>query len=245
MLFEDRPGNDESGGDGNQPVGHVFGKSPEDRFKLSLLQVEKRFVTLENSVNELNQRIFGKDLSEVRKMDERIDDIEDLLSVEQAAILELKKMLEEMSHGASPVGGQSDGVSVNYEADIDRLGSSLEVLRDEVRQLRAEMQHAITRMQSQGVSKAKSQIESLKKRVSEMEDSMQIVGSSSAAKSVSSKMYENDVNELVSRIVVLESRLAALEKFAQKANALRQQQPVETRRVIEQSGNTRRAIILE
>lgn len=77
-------------------TGANFGKSVEDKFKLSLLQVEKRFIDIETSLNEVQEKISGIDLSSVGELTGRMDDVEDLLMVEQAGIIELKKMLEEV-----------------------------------------------------------------------------------------------------------------------------------------------------
>jgi len=77
-------------------TGTSFGRSIEDKFKLSLLQIEKRFIDLETAVNEMQQRVSAIDPSAVADLSERMEDVEDLLMVEQAGIVELKKMLEEM-----------------------------------------------------------------------------------------------------------------------------------------------------
>ncbi|MBI4010604.1 MAG: hypothetical protein HY361_05510 [Candidatus Aenigmarchaeota archaeon] len=66
----------------------------ENKFKLSLLHMEKRFVDLESIVSELSEKSKGEDLTPISGLQQRIDDIEDLIMVEQAAIIELKKMLE-------------------------------------------------------------------------------------------------------------------------------------------------------
>jgi chromosome segregation ATPase len=60
----------------------------------NVLRIEKRVVDLELELNELKEQIQGMDVSGIPELKQKIDDIEDLIMVEQAAILELKKMLE-------------------------------------------------------------------------------------------------------------------------------------------------------
>lgn len=69
-------------------------KRVENKFKLSLLQIEKRFVDLETLISELTEKVNGIDLAPVSEIKQRAEDIEDLIMVEQAAIIELKKALE-------------------------------------------------------------------------------------------------------------------------------------------------------
>lgn len=71
-----------------------FGVSPEDKFKLSLLSIEKRFVELEGAVGELQHQIQNIKPPENTELEQRISDLEDLIYVEQAGIEELKGMLE-------------------------------------------------------------------------------------------------------------------------------------------------------
>lgn len=79
-----------------------FGNS-EDRFKLTLLQMEKRFVDLEMSLGELGQKVKDVDIKSVSELKQKVDDIEDMISVEQVGIIELKKMLEGMNEKAEQV----------------------------------------------------------------------------------------------------------------------------------------------
>jgi len=78
----------------------------EEKFKLSLQNMEKRFVDLEVNISELSNNVKALSgavenkqfLEETKKtvddLTTRIEDSEDLVMVEQAGILELKKMLE-------------------------------------------------------------------------------------------------------------------------------------------------------
>ena len=67
------------------------------KYKMTLLQMEKRFVDLETSISDLNQRMKDINFDAVTAVQQHVDDIEDLLMVEQAGIMELKKMMEAAS----------------------------------------------------------------------------------------------------------------------------------------------------
>jgi chromosome segregation ATPase len=74
----------------------------ESKFKLSLLQAEKRLVDLEVAVSELNEKLKDVDLKELVDLKTRVEDLEDLIMVEQAGIVELKKLLEDVVSRPTP-----------------------------------------------------------------------------------------------------------------------------------------------
>lgn len=63
--------------------------------KKDILEIEKRVVDLELAVNELKEGFKGLDLNAISELKQRLEDVEDLVMVENAGIIELKKMLEE------------------------------------------------------------------------------------------------------------------------------------------------------
>jgi chromosome segregation ATPase len=67
------------------------------KYKMTLLQMEKRFVDLETAISDLNQRMKDINFDAVTAVQQHVDDIEDLLIVEQAGIMELKKMMGDAS----------------------------------------------------------------------------------------------------------------------------------------------------
>lgn len=82
-------------------LGEILPEKPENfeknenKYKLTLLQMGKRFVDLETSITELKDKINEIGSQGTSSLQQRIDDLEDLIMVEQAGILELKKMMEE------------------------------------------------------------------------------------------------------------------------------------------------------
>ena len=70
-----------------------------------ILQIEKRLVDLELVVTELKEsieNIKSIDVSMVPDLNQKVEDVEDLVMVEQAGIIELKKMLEEEKGAQTP-----------------------------------------------------------------------------------------------------------------------------------------------
>jgi DNA-binding protein len=105
-------------------------------------------------------------------------------------------------------------------------------IQDEVTQLRAEMQHAISRMQNQAVSKSVDQIEILKKRISDMEDSIQSIHEAARVQPLSSNLYDDQISELLQRILLLESRLAAFENMIERTQQMQSYQDTSPRPII-------------
>lgn len=68
----------------------------EDKFKLTLLQIEKRFVDLEMGLSEIKEKLKEVSPDQFSSMNQRMDDIEDLSMVEDAAVTEFKQMLVDL-----------------------------------------------------------------------------------------------------------------------------------------------------
>jgi len=67
----------------------------ENKYKLTLVQMDKRFVDLETAITELREKAKEVIAPSISPLQQKVDDLEDLIMVEQAGILELKKMLED------------------------------------------------------------------------------------------------------------------------------------------------------
>lgn len=72
---------------------------PEEKFKLSLLNMEKRFVDVEFAISELAAKMKDLDVEDLKTLKSRLEDIEDLILVEQAGIVELKRIMESVDRG--------------------------------------------------------------------------------------------------------------------------------------------------
>jgi len=65
----------------------------EGKYKLTLVNMEKRFVDIEAAISELREKFKGINFEAFPALQQRVDDIEDLIMVEQAGIMELKKIM--------------------------------------------------------------------------------------------------------------------------------------------------------
>lgn len=74
-------------------------KNVKNKFKLSLLQIEKRFVDLETTVGKLLQKVKNIDSKSLGELKEKVNELENLIMVEQTGIIELKKILEGYTPG--------------------------------------------------------------------------------------------------------------------------------------------------
>jgi CII-binding regulator of phage lambda lysogenization HflD len=114
-----------------------FGTAPEDKYKLSLLSIEKRFVELEVAIGELQQKVQALQTPQSSELEERVGDLEDVIFVEQAGIEELKGMLEanqekKPEEFAQEVQKIIDPVVVKIKADIE---TSIQQVRELIAQL--------------------------------------------------------------------------------------------------------------
>jgi DNA repair exonuclease SbcCD ATPase subunit len=62
---------------------------------MTLLQIERRFLDLESEFSEIKEKLKDWKVEALPEIQQKIEGLEDLIMVEQAAIIELKKMLEE------------------------------------------------------------------------------------------------------------------------------------------------------
>jgi chromosome segregation ATPase len=82
-------------------LGEILPEEPEkfsrteNKFKLTLVQMDKRFVDLETAITELREKAKEPPVQPISPLQQKIDDLEDLIMVEQAGVVELKKMMEE------------------------------------------------------------------------------------------------------------------------------------------------------
>ena len=77
----------------------------EDKFKLSLNQIQKRIVDLEVAISELSSKTT--DTKMPNDLAQRVEDLEDMSMVESMGINELKKMMEQ----PQGTGQTNDGLS--------------------------------------------------------------------------------------------------------------------------------------
>jgi len=69
----------------------------KENLKLELLQIKKKVIELELSLANIEKKIKDFDFAEFSKLKDRVEDLEDLIMVDNAGIVELKKMLENLN----------------------------------------------------------------------------------------------------------------------------------------------------
>jgi len=92
-----------------------------------ILQLEKKLVDLELAVTELKESISSIDVSMVPDLKQRLDDVEDLIMVEQAGIIELKKMLDESKPEKPTIPEGLEGRLKSIEDNIPNLVEKTEL----------------------------------------------------------------------------------------------------------------------
>ncbi|MFH0711243.1 MAG: hypothetical protein V1944_01565 [Candidatus Aenigmatarchaeota archaeon] len=146
----------------------------EDKYRLTLLQIEKRFVDLEVGLGEIKDKLKDVNPELLTSMDNRMEDIEDLAMVENAAATELKKMLEGMS--------QQFGSLPKAVEEIPKLQEKLGTLEKEINELSAkpagiEVEERVKKLEAdmsaiQVKPQGLPEVEDAQKRITEMSQRM-------------------------------------------------------------------------
>jgi len=154
----------------------------EDKLKLSLLNMEKRFVDLEFAVSELSSRIEYLDLEELQKEKGKLNDLENMILVEQAGILELKKIMENLDSKFSS--------SVSKE--------DVSIIKDRVKKI-----EALSRAAVQMVDISTDMPEEARLRISKLEDAVAELKSMPSPQSVDSM----EIADIKRNINLIDSKL--------------------------------------
>jgi DNA repair exonuclease SbcCD ATPase subunit len=175
-------------------------KEPEDsaelenKFKLSFLQIEKRLVDLETIISDLSTKVNEISTIPVAELKERMDDIEDLVMVEQAAVLELKKLLETTGVPSTP-----SGLEERIRKVEERLSNILTDINSKLQQ------YTVAPQFESKLNELEQRLEKLKEVTSRPETGFELVtpdiGGLKAA-----------VDDLSKRSIELDLKMAELEK---------------------------------
>jgi chromosome segregation ATPase len=187
-------------------LGEILPEEPEkfdkaeNKYKLTLVQMDKRFVDLETAITELREKAKEVIAPSISPLQQKVDDLEDLIMVEQAGILELKKMLEEAKGKLEQAPDLSSVISKSNEK-LNSLEKEISALRQNVVP-KAEFEDKIRKMQTDVASvSVKSpptslEMENLHKNFEDLNDQL---------KSFSSRT-ENNLKGLYDKIKEIESK---------------------------------------
>ena len=118
-------------------LGEILPEEPENfdkvesKYKLTLLQMDKRFVDLETAITEVREKVKEITVQPISPLQQKIDDLEDLIMVEQAGILELKKIMEETKGEIAQAPDLSSTISKSNER-LNSLEKDLLILKERV-----------------------------------------------------------------------------------------------------------------
>lgn len=121
-----------------------------DMLKLSLTQTEKRLTDLETTVSEISEKFKDIRPDSMPELQQRIDDIEDLIMVEQAGLMELKTVMTEVDNkfGEVSTAGQSEEFQENVFQRMKVLEDRVVAASDAVEKLSGGLQGRLGRLES-------------------------------------------------------------------------------------------------
>lgn len=148
----------------NAAVKEPEAEVPEDenKYKFSFLQIEKRLVNLEIAIGELSEKIKKVDVKSLSGIQEKVDELEDFLLVENAGVVELKKIMEKIEKGV-------DIKSLPSQDVINKIVSEVADLRSE---LNKEIVYLKEKVEGEEATKSDIDIKFLSSRVKSLKENV-------------------------------------------------------------------------
>ncbi len=157
----------------------------KDTSKKDILQLEKRLVDIELAVTELKESAKSTNLSMIPELQQKIEDVEDLIMVEQAGIIELKKMMEE----SKP---EKPAIPENFEERMKSIESSIPNFVEKA-ELESKVEDIQKSLPPQAAEPTSVEMEGLYNRLAQLENNLPAL--KSQIDNFSKELYEK-VKEL-------------------------------------------------
>lgn len=182
---------------------------------LRLLSIDKRLVDAELTLNEISSKLKSFDATVFSEIKQRQDDLEDLVLVDNAGVIELKKMLEGTSQQQAPD---------ELKAKVEQLGSEIETLKqskpeaiaapsEDLKKYVDDKLSAINVQQPvTGNEDVKNELMLTKSRISALEKSI------TEPKEQLTKPVLDELQSIHEELLTVKSKVASTEKFAQEIN---------------------------
>jgi len=104
----------------------------EENLKLKLLDLEKKFVELEMSVSKISESLKKLEATKLNEVLERFEEIEDLVMIENAAVVELKELLE--ASNTDEIKKELELVKKDFEEKISNINSLVSSSLNEIKE---------------------------------------------------------------------------------------------------------------
>ena len=133
----------------------------EENLKLKFLDLEKKFVELEMNVSKINESLKKLEATKLNEVLERFEEIEDLVMIENAAVVELKELLE--ASNTDEIKKDLDAIKKDFEEKINNINSVLSSSLSEIRESIAK------------ISSDTEKIKELEQRIEKVESSLAFI----------------------------------------------------------------------
>jgi chromosome segregation ATPase len=133
----------------------------EENLKLKFLDLEKKFVELEMNVSKINESLKKLEATKLNEVLERFEEIEDLVMIENAAVVELKELLE--ASNTDEIRKDLEAVKKDFEEKINNINSTLSSSLSEIRENIAK------------ISSDTEKIKELEQRIEKVESSLAFI----------------------------------------------------------------------
>lgn len=132
------------------------------------LEFEKKLIDVQLTLSQLNEKVGSIDTEAISSLQQRIEDLEDLIMVEQAGILELKKMMEEQAQPTVTPGVEEKikKLEAEIESSMQKAPPSsveIETLREKVSDVEGKFYSVISSVES-SIKNINEDVKNLKER---------------------------------------------------------------------------------
>ena len=178
--------------------------SVEDKFKLSILNMDKRFVNLEMTISELSESVKAGNVESLRSLNQRVEDIEDLILVERAGLVELKGLMESVDDKFETTGKLSERFEKRFDKKLDQ---ELDRIEEKIEQ-RVEDAEALVKLAVEKTKRPAGLAEKTKERIALIEKDVAGLKRAPAVEATSPL----ELGELRSGMQDLEAKMSSITK---------------------------------
>jgi DNA repair exonuclease SbcCD ATPase subunit len=192
----------------------------EENLKLKFLELEKRFVELEMNVSKINESLKKLEATKLNEVLERFEEIEDLVTIENAAVVELKELLErtdtegvrkELEETKKSLEDRFNSLASTLEENLENIRKGLEEMKGIKVKVEEELNRKIPSTLFEDFVKLGNEFSFLKAKISSLEKQLDEVYAE--VKLVKPELVKEALSKITEVKVSIEEKMNEVEKL--------------------------------
>jgi chromosome segregation ATPase len=192
----------------------------EENLKLKFLELEKRFVELEMNVSKINESLKKLEATKLNEVLERFEEIEDLVMIENAAVVELKELLErtdtegvrkELEETKKSLEDRFNSLASTLEENLENIRKGLEEMKGIKVKVEEELNRKIPSTLFEDFVKLGNEFSFLKAKISSLEKQLDEVYAE--VKLVKPELVKEALSKITEVKVSIEEKMNEVEKL--------------------------------